>query len=122
MHRLRAGTLLAVFALSACSGGAVPTPSVPSATAFSASVAASTASPTAAPPTTRPSPTVVPISTAAALGRILILRFPEPGPAEYLTVIGRIGRTAFRTASRVETRQVSPDESLLAMVGRTARE
>ena len=103
--------------LSACSEN-VSTSGPTSTPVRTASPAISTLAPTAAPPTTSHSPTVVPTSTAGALGRILLLRFPEPGPAEFF-VINADGsdEKPFGPQVEYEARQVSPDESLLSIVG-----
>ena len=56
--------------------------------------------------------------SAGASGRILLLRFPEPGPAEYFVVnADGSGEQPFGPRVDYEARQVSPDESLLAIVG-----
>jgi Tol biopolymer transport system component len=63
----------------------------------------------------RPSPTVGP---ALITGRILFLRFPESGVAEYFVVkADGSDEQTFGPRVEYETRQVSPDRSLLAIVG-----
>jgi hypothetical protein len=104
-----AATLIATLALSACSGPVQPTaPPTPD----------STSHPTQAASLAAPSPTAVATGDAGPAGRILVLRFPEPGPAEYF-VVNADGSDEEPFGPRVEyeARQVSPDESLLAVVG-----
>ena len=102
--------------IAACSTGSSVT-EPPSNQQRTASPVVSTSSPTA-PPASSPSRTVGPTSTAGTLGRILLLRYPEPGPAEYF-VVNADGSNEQPFGPRVdyEGRQVSPDESLLAVVG-----
>jgi hypothetical protein len=103
--------------LSACSGVS-STPEAASGQLRTASPAASTASPTRPPPTTSPSTMVAPTLNAGALGRILLQRFPESGPVEkYVVNADGSDEQPFGPREDYETRQVSPDESLLAVVG-----
>ena len=55
---------------------------------------------------------------AGASSRILLLRYPEPGPAEYFVVnADGSDEQPFGLRVEYEGRQVSPDETLLAVVG-----
>ncbi|MEO6350087.1 MAG: hypothetical protein ABIP53_05500 [Candidatus Limnocylindrales bacterium] len=122
MNLLRPATLIATLALSACSGVTAPTSAPPSPVVSTASPTTApptdSPSPSAALPTASPTPTVAPTLTAGSPGRILLLRFPESGPAAYYVVnADGSAEEPFGPRGDYETRQVSPDESLLAVVG-----
>lgn len=91
--------LLTAALLSACGAG-VSTPEPRSSPAQTESRAASTA------------------PSGGASGRILFLRYPESAPAEYFVVgADGSGEEPFGLPADYEGRQVSPNASLLAIVG-----